>query len=391
MATEDGSSASTTLLEQPKRPASAGDNESRKKVGASNSIPVAKDAIIGADDQILVTGAAGFIGPRVVESLVAHGYRNIRCLARPSSDSGKVEKLGERGGEGATVEVVRGNLLSREDCVRICKGVAVIYHLAAGRGEKLVADAFMNSVITTRNLLDAARDNGCLKRFVSISSFAVYSNVGKKGRLLDETCPVETNPVKRGDAYSFAKIKQDELVAEYGKKYGLPYVLVRPGYVYGPGNESISGRIGIGTFGIFMHLGGANKIPVTYVENCAEAIVLAGLRPGVDGEVFNVMDDDLPSSRKFLRLYKKNVKRFRSIYVPHAASYLLCWLWEWYADWSQGQLPRSFTRAGWHNIWKRTNYTNAKLKQRLGWKPKVTTAEGLNRYFESCRKKQSHA
>src|SRR5438874_10347596 len=53
----------------------------------------------------------------------------------------------------------------------------------------------------------------------------------------------------------------------------------------------------------------SNTIPLTYVDNCADAIVLAGLKPGVDGEVFNVVDDDLPSSRRFLRLYKQNVDR----------------------------------------------------------------------------------
>src|SRR5947208_3933813 len=137
-------------------------------------------------------------------------------------------------------------------------------------------------------------------------------------------------PELRGDAYSFAKVKQDELLMEYGKKFGIPYVIVRPGFVYGPGNEAITGRVGLGSFGTFLHLGGSNPIPLTYVDNCAEAIVLAGLRPGIDGEVFNVVDDDLPTSRKFLSLYKKKVRSFRSIYVPHWLSYLLCCLWEAY-------------------------------------------------------------
>ncbi len=84
------------------------------------------------------------------------------------------------------------------------------------------------------------------------------------------------------------------------------------------GNEAITNRVGIGTFGLFLHLGGSNTMPLTFVDNCAEAIVLAGLTPGVDGQVFNVVDDDLPSSRQFLRLYKRNVRRFRSLYLPHA-------------------------------------------------------------------------
>ena len=113
------------------------------------------------------------------------------------------------------------------------------------------------------------------------------------------------------------KSNRTTLVTEYGKRFGIPYVIVRPGYVYGPGNEAITGRVGIGTFGVFLHLGGSNPIPFTYVDNCADAIALAGLTRGVEGEVFNVVDDDLPSSRHFLRLYKQNVRRFRSLYVPH--------------------------------------------------------------------------
>jgi nucleoside-diphosphate-sugar epimerase len=167
--------------------------------------------------------------------------------------------------------------------------------------------------------------------------------------------------------------------------------MVRPGWVYGPGNPGIHGRVGISTFGVFLHLGGGNPMPLTYVDNCADAMVLAGLTKGVDGEVFNVVDDNLPSSRKFLRLYKHNVRRFKSIYVPHALTYSLCGIWEWYSNWSMGQLPPVFNRKMWHATWKRTRYSNAKLKSRVGWQPAVTTSEGLRRHFESCREGEAHA
>ena len=152
-----------------------------------------------------------------------------------------------------------------------------------------------------------------------------------------------------------------------------------------PCKQAISGRIGIDTFGVFLHLGGSNTIPLTYVDNCADAITLAGLTDGVDGEVFNVVDDDLPTSRQFLRSYKSKVKPFRSFYVPHAVSYALCWLWEWYSGWSQGQLPAAFNRKRWNAEWKKTRYSNSKMKARLGWKQKIPTSEGLRLYFEACR------
>jgi nucleoside-diphosphate-sugar epimerase len=348
--------------------------------------------IIGQDDPILITGATGFIGSRLVENLLGRGFRNLRCLARPSGKVAKLETLAGRWSNDARVEVVKGNLLSREDCIAATKDVSVIFHLAAARGEKSFPDAFMNSVVTTRNLLEASRQHQCLRRFVSISSFAVYTNMQKpRRRLLDESCPVETRPELQGDAYSFAKVKQDEIVIEYGRKCGTPFVIVRPGYVYGPGNEAITGRVGIGTFGLFLHLGGSNTIPFTYVDNCADAIALAGLKIGIEGEVFNVVDDDLPSSRQFLRLYKKNVRRFRSLYVPHVASYALCYLWERYSGWSEGQLPPSFNCRKWHAFWKKTHYSNQKLKERLGWRPKVSTMDGLKSYFEACRARGPHA
>src|SRR5437867_8839621 len=291
--------------------------------------------IIGPDDPILITGVTGFIGSRLVEGLLDRGFRNLRCFARPSSEVVRVDALARRRREGARIEVIKGNLLSREDCTTATKDVAVSYHLAAGRGEKSFPDAFMNSVVTARNLLDASLRHRCLKRFVSVSSFAVYSNRCRSpGKVLDEFCPMEERAELRGEAYCFAKVKQDELVMDYGKKYDLPYVLVRPGAVYGPGNEGISARVGIASFGLFLHLGGSNKIPLTYVDNCADAIVLAGLKRGVDGQTFNVIDDNLPLSREFLRLYKREVKSFRSLYLPPAVSYLLCYFWEKYSDWS---------------------------------------------------------
>ena len=266
------------------------------------------------------------------------------------------------------------------------RGISVIYHLAAGTGTKSFADAFLNSVVTTRNLIEAALVHSNLKRFVNVSSFAVYTNRGKKKRrLLDETCPVEQHPESRAEAYCYGKLRQDELVLEYGRKRDLPYVIMRPGTVYGPGKCFIPGRVGIDTFGVFLHLGGPNRLPLSYVDNCADAIALAGLLKGIDGEVFNIVDDDLPSSRRFLRLYKRQVKRFQTFYVPHALSWLFCLAWENFSKWSRGQVPAVFTRREWSAYWKQTRYSNIKAKDKLGWSPTVSTEEGLHRFFVACK------
>jgi nucleoside-diphosphate-sugar epimerase len=343
--------------------------------------------IIQPDEPVLVTGAAGFIGPAVVKSLFRHGLRNVRVLARPSSDLSRLLAVAQSHPE-ATVQILRGNLLSRQDCRSAAKDVAVIFHLAAS-GDKSFANSFMNSVVTTRNLLESSRAWERLRRFVNVSSFAVYTNADTSWRVrLQESSQIEKHAERRGDAYCFAKVKQDELVADYGKRFGIPYVIVRPGSVFGPGKQAITGRVGIDTFGLFLHLGGSNRIPFTYIDNCADAIVLAGLKPGVDGEIFNVVDDNLPTSRQFLSRYKREVRRFRSVYIPHLFSYALCTLWEKYSIWSQGQLPPAFNRWRWRAEWRSTRYSNEKLKTRLGWEPRIPMSEGLTRFFQSCREAQ---
>ena len=107
------------------------------------------------------------------------------------------------------------------------------------------------------------------------------------------------------------------------------------------------------------------------MDNCAEAIVLAGLKRGVDGESFNVVDDELLTSRQFLRAYQKTARRFFSVSLPYFAAWGLCSAWEKYSRWSKGQLPPAFNRRRCATEWKGNRYSNRKLHERLGWKPRI--------------------
>ena len=349
---------------------------------------VKTDPALPVRDCILVTGSNGFIGAKVVESLLAAGFTNVRCFVRPSSRLARLKDVLSRFPAAEGVQLVSGDLLSRDDCRKASEGVSIVYHLAAGF-DKSFPGAFMNSALATRNLMDAFLQYGRPKRFVNVSSFSVYSNLHmKRGALLDETCPLENAPQERFDAYGFGKLKQEQLVQEYGKRYNLPYVILRPGTVFGPGKRDLSGRVGISTFGLFIQVGGSNLLPLTYVDNCAEAIVLAGLKPGVDGEIFNVVDDELLTSSQFLNAYKTRVKRFRSVRIPYPLAYGLCHLWERYSAWSRGQLPPAFNRRRCAAEWKGNRFSNRKIRERLGWQPRVGLEQAMSAFlgqFESGR------
>jgi len=339
-----------------------------------------RDFIVSPTERILVTGSNGFIGAKVVETLLEYGYRNVRCFVRPSSRLDRLQQVIRKHAAEGSVELTTGDLLSRDDCARAAEGVSVVCHLAAGF-DKSFAGAFMSSVLGTRNLIEAFLERGRPKRFVNVSSFAVYSNHSlARGALLDERSPLEDDYQQRYDAYGFGKHKQEELVQAYGRTHNLPYVILRPGTVFGPGKKDLTGRIGVDTFGFFVHIGGSNRLPLTFVDNCAEAIVLAGLVPGVEGEVMNVVDDEPLTSSQFLRAYK-TVRPTFSLRLPYFMARLFSWMWESYSKRSQGQLPPAFNRRRCAAEWKGNTFSNRKLRDRLGWEPRIGMDEAIRRFL----------
>jgi nucleoside-diphosphate-sugar epimerase len=352
---------------------------------------LSEEPTVRSSDRVLVTGAAGFIGAKVVELLIDRGFSDVVCFVRSSSGLARLQRVIDDCPPQRRPRLVRGDLLSRDDCARATEGVCVVYHLAAGQ-DKSFAGAFMNSALATRNLIEAFQTHGRPCRFVNVSSFAVYSNLTlRRGALLDESAPIEDAPQERYDAYGFGKLKQEELVRDYGRSHGLPYVVLRPGTVYGPGKKDLTGRIGIDTFGFFIHVGGGNVLPLTFVDNCADAIVLAGIVPGIEGEVFNVVDDEPVTSAQFLRAYSRRVGRFFSLRMPYPIASAICRAWEWYSVRSQGQLPPAFNRRRCAAEWKGNRYSNAKLRARLGWAPKVGREAAMAAFLSQFPSKGSAA
>jgi nucleoside-diphosphate-sugar epimerase len=216
---------------------------------------------------------------------------------------------------------------------------------------------------------------------VYCSSFSVYGvAMLPRGAVVDERTPMEPHPEKR-DVYAHTKHRQEELIWQYHREKGVPLVVLRPGVIYGPGGGApMSSRVGINLFGLFLHLGRRNVLPLTYVDNCAEAFVCAAKNSQFNGEIYNVVDDDLIDAREFLNRYRNEVKKLPYITVPFAATRLMSWAVEKYHDYSRGQLPAIFTRYKTDSMWKGNTFDNRTLKS-IGWRPLVSTEEGLRRHF----------
>jgi nucleoside-diphosphate-sugar epimerase len=319
--------------------------------------------------RVLLTGAGGFLGQRIARSLLEVGVEQLRLQYRTVAPQG----VGDAQAGATTVDCQAANLLDMQRVQSLVEGVDCIVHAAAGmRGAP--ADMFANTVVATRNLLQAARA-AAVRRFVLISSFAVYrSGALSKGMLLDETCPLEPSGLEKGH-YGFVKTRQEQLVTAFTREHGIECVLLRPGVIHGPGAGSISPRVGLRAFGRFFSLGGGALLPLTYVDNCADAVALAAVKAPA-GSAFSVVDDDLPSCREFLQLYRRHVEKLSVVSLPYPLLLLASRLLQSYHRRSKGQLPALLTPYTVRSMYRPLRYGNAALKA-LGWTIRVPTPDAL--------------
>ena len=324
--------------------------------------------------KVLVTGSNGFLGRALVGRLLAHGVADIRCLIRQDSYRTRFDPADRQ-----ALDFMVGNLLSRDDARRSIEGVDVICHLAASlKGSP--ADMFLNTVVASNNLLSAIAGCSPVPKTVLVSSMGVYGVADlPAGSLIDENAPLEPHPEQR-DVYSHAKWRQERLFREFAERASIPLTVLRPGVIYGPGGSPFSARVGLSLFGLFLYMGGSSELPLTYVENCAEAIALASLSDDATGRTYNVVDDNPPTAKQYFRRYRKEVRAIPYVRIPYAGMVLVSRLVQGYNRRSHGQLPAVFTPYKTRSIWKGFHFTNSELK-RLGWRQIVSSEEGLARTF----------
>lgn len=345
--------------------------------------------------RMLVLGAAGFLGQRVVGQALERGHR-VRAVVRPGRD---ISGLAWAGNEHVDVEQVDLASASVERFGSLLADADVVIHAAGAlHGDDAVHR--VETIEPTRRLLHALGGAG-VRRLVLISSLSVYGYAAlPDGAQLDETTPTEHDLSGR-DAYCRAKLEQEAIALNAAQTRGLLVTSLRPGVIYGPG-RLWSARIGFSVGPLTVLLGGNAAIPLAYVEHCADAAVLAAERGAVASDVYveadaagrlggfeaiNVIDDAPPTQRQYVGLLNRGACG-RPGYLPSlpwsglkklaSAVGLLGMI----APGAVAGLPQLFRPASMHARIKPLRYSNCRLRDRLGWRP----AAGIQEAIEaSCK------
>ncbi len=236
--------------------------------------------------KVLVTGADGFIGSHLVETLVSEGYQ-VRALALYNSFNswGWLEDISDL----KSVEVVTGDVRDPDFCKELCQGIDVVYHLAA-----LIAIPYSykaphsyvdTNVSGTLNMCSAALASG-VKRFIQTSTSEVY------GTAL--YTPIdEKHPLQPQSPYSASKISSDHIALSYYYAFKMPVVVARPFNTYGPRQSAraviptIISQIMAGNETI--KLGAVTPVrDFNFVRDTVRGLIDLANASGGEGDVFNI-------------------------------------------------------------------------------------------------------
>jgi len=326
--------------------------------------------------KVLVTGATGFLGSHIVDSLKQNG-QEVRALARKTSDLRHLREVG--------AEIAFGDVVDSESLLAAAGGMDAVIHAAAivmpgwGKWE----DYERANVNGTRNALDASEKAG-VKRFVYISSFTVVGDACNADKPIDETVP--SNLVCVPDTYyDYAKMLGEQMALDYHKQGRVSVAVLRPGMLYGPRDRLIADR-----FHWLVHLPisffpgrGNPRAPLIYVSDVADCAVLAATSEKAAGEVYHVVPaGDVRWRHLASAMAKAAGKPDRRISIPVWLLYGSGIILEWWGKMLRFKQPPLFTRAAARFFTEDMQVDGSKAIRELGWEPKVSVEEGCKLYVQ---------
>jgi nucleoside-diphosphate-sugar epimerase len=233
---------------------------------------------------VLVTGATGFLGGRLVEKLILYHAAPVRVLARNLGHATRLVRL--------PVELARGDMSEALRVDKAAAGCAAVFHCAHDwhSGPANLAGA--------RNLVEACARHG-VRRLVYVSSLAVYGWPDGDVR--------ETTPFNPYNEYARNKLEVEDLLLSLGRERNVDVVVLQPSCIYGPFSQGwtvepvVKMRLGK----LVLPGRGEGSANCVYVDDLVDALILAATRPGVAGERYIISDAAPCAWSEFFGAYEK--------------------------------------------------------------------------------------
>jgi nucleoside-diphosphate-sugar epimerase len=323
--------------------------------------------------RVLVTGGSGFLGGRLTERLAAEGVpvrSTTRLLARVQPRP--------------NVEWVVCDVTKEADVRTALAGIETVYHCAAMAGPPGSLEEYQRiNVGSTVRLAELAAEAG-VKTLVYVSSISVYEAPPRSRRYLDESAPYDRRAAERG-FYTQTKLAADQALRDWAAKHSTPrVVMLRPGTIYGPGVKLPIGRFTLPAPGgqPLVAGGGGVPMPLVYVDNVVDAMLAANQVDAPTGAVFNVIDEpELNQAGVARALREVSHGRIRPNFLPYPIVWTMMLGVDLLALARRGKLGTARYRL--ERTLADMRYRCTAARERLGWAPRVSLAEGLTRVLEA--------
>jgi len=314
---------------------------------------------------IVVTGATGFLGGAVLRALSRRGER-VLGLVRASSDARDLERAG--------IATAVGDVVDGVGLGQAFAGARTVIHAAGMLGRSGADDAEYRRVHVdgTRNVVQAARAAG-VERVVHVSSPGLLGPIPEGAPHADEDAPAApTNPYERSKAAAEDALRDD------AAKRGPLAVIVRPEFVYGPGDRHVLRLFRAIQRRRFFYFGRGDALcHPTYVDD-AVAGLLAAAERGKPGRVYHVAGPHPVPIRELAETFARALGVAAPfVHLPEAPVRLALRFLEPLAGRAGLSLP--LTSSGVDFFTFDRHFSTERARDELGFCPSIGLAEGAER------------
>jgi nucleoside-diphosphate-sugar epimerase len=316
----------------------------------------------------LITGATGFLGGHIAEACAQRGQA-LRVIARPTSDTSLLEKIG--------ASICRGELSDPQIVRQALEDVDVVVHCAGKLGDWGPVDDYRSANVECLRVLLAACKGQAITRFLHMSSLGVYAFRHHSGT--DETDPL---PERHHDGYSQSKVEAERLAFRYYRDFGIPVVVLRPGFVYGPRDHAVlpdliknlrAGRVR------YPGARGGRALNTIFIRNLIDAVFLAADRIEAVGQAYNLTDGEFVSKRRFVEAVADAMDLPRPTRTPpYWLGWIVTWCCEKFARLRGARQAPLFNFTRWKFMALNLDFSIEKAKRELGYLPRVRFDDAIH-------------